>query len=422
MLSLLSLFALLLLVPGASAQPLDDPTLPFPDIAFHDFVDFVRDNFSGSVSLSVVLSFVLTVLRNPLLISLHYWWKLSLAPDEQVDERSNWGTALAEEMLDTWPSLLPSKKAEVKSRTRKAGWILDAIESFVELARLDHQLASGAVLAKIDETAIQTLRFLVPPRVSCRTRGCHELALKRLSNDRDVPSVALICGTQVFKASVLAGQCTKCRAFYYPDHETHRYDSGPLRYYPSDSAYLKAGQNLWVDRQFALSVLYGLYYFASTNSFTNFWLTTYWPGGSLSRRHVWRTFLEISTRLVSDALDVQFMIPDAAHSAVSLVAEANAYLTHRSKPGSVPVVPLGFDHACSSCEKPYVQPTLDPNVDSAALCGSEGRGDRVPSPAPDTQPLDDVPPPTATATTSASGTVRLRVLDGIVAGPLVCLI
>ena len=76
-------------IPGVRAH---DDNLPFPDIPFQHFADFVADYFARDVSLSVVLAFLFTILRNPSILSLHYQRKFDFFDKDVVDHKSNWGT------------------------------------------------------------------------------------------------------------------------------------------------------------------------------------------------------------------------------------------------------------------------------------------------------------------------------------------
>src|SRR5258707_14951249 len=65
----LGVFLLLSCIPGVAAVGLNES--PFPDITFQEFSDFIKLNFSSTISLSSVLVMLLSLTQNEELLSLH---------------------------------------------------------------------------------------------------------------------------------------------------------------------------------------------------------------------------------------------------------------------------------------------------------------------------------------------------------------
>lgn len=384
-----------------------DASIEFPDIPFADFNDLIQEHFSSNVSLSVVLVFLFSVLRNPALLSLHFRRKFSLSPNDQPRQLSNWGTAMAEIMLQHLPAtnVLPSSCSD------KPVALVKAMEALVELAQLEQYTQTGGSIPSIDESSIEPCTFLTPTRTSCRVGRCAGVALKLQGRERDIPNITLIRGTQVsHKAYVIAGTCLNCKSIYYTDHSTHsNTENVTERYYTSTAPFLKIGQSIWVDRQFSSSVLNGLYSFASASSFVEFWLRSFWPGGKLTRRHIWQSFVQTSVREVAGDINEHFIIPDKCNIA-QVVQHANVRLT---KIGSVPI---GDTHKCDECSKPYQAPQMRVNIDPAATLGIDRVGQAAPA-MRDNAERDA--PEGATQMQPSWKDVRMRVIDGIVMGPLV---
>lgn len=423
------------LVPGVAA--LDNA--PFPEISFHDFSKLVTDCFHPSVPLSVVLAFFFSVLRNPDLLSLHYRQKVSRSQFDSPRDFSPWGAYMATEMIEAWDkeshdqykSTLLAGMFTSSGKTTKVRAMLSAIERLVGLMRFRTDNASQ--IPTTDEKSIQHLLFLTPNRVSCRSSACKSVALKRFSRNRDVPRITVIAGTQLhLRAQLLSAHCTICHAIYYPDHSSHLAvqpqtladqpdtEDGDIsetaiapgqrhRYYVSSANHLKVGQSLWVDRRFASTVLNGLQSFASIASFTDFWSRSFWPDGDLTRRHVWQAFVQTSVREISETYGHPFLTPDGLNID-GVVEHANLQL---QRDGAVPGTQ---SHQCAECVQPYRQPTRV-SGDSAATHGVEGSTTNAP-PLAENVPTDA---PSGSAQLVINGaTVRMRVIDGIVMGPLHC--
>ncbi|EJD32917.1 hypothetical protein AURDEDRAFT_77376, partial [Auricularia subglabra TFB-10046 SS5] len=396
-----------------------EDTLPFPEMKFSAFSDFVATYLHQDISLAAVLGFLFTVLRNPDVLALHYRQKHCLARGDVVtatSKLSNWGTFLALAILQRWdgkplnsePStFLPTipgqdryTDGDDQNKVVKCKQLTLAVERFVTFT--PWVTITGKSFPRFDERDIQHIMVLAPNRPSCRTKNCG-VALKRNSKNQDVPEITVITGTTVHPASyVLGAHCTVCSAIYYPDHSTHLIpggDGAKQTYYPRSAAYMKIGRSLWVDELFGWSVLNGLYAFASTASFTEYWTKTYWPEGSLSRRHVWQAWVKLSVRVVSEAANREFVTKDRP-SINEFVETANKTFLRDSIGSPHPLygssIPGTSGHSCSECTQPY-----PPAVDVERARPDQVAGD------PRLQ---------------LTGTqyVRANVIDGIVMGPLHC--
>ena len=79
--------------------------------------------------------------------------------------------------------------------------------------------------------------------------------------------------------------------------------------YLNSAKYLKAGKSLWVDRVFSRAVLNGIYSFhASSSAYSDFWNHSYASNMTLSRKQVWRVFVEESIRTIASSSATDFSV------------------------------------------------------------------------------------------------------------------
>ncbi|KAF8232536.1 hypothetical protein L208DRAFT_1102438, partial [Tricholoma matsutake] len=96
---------------------------------------------------------------------------------------------------------------------------------------------------------------------------------------------------------------------YHADHERTPVSGEQGRFdrlYLNSAKYIKAGQNIWVDRLFSNIVLSAMYSFhASAAAITEFWNNAFWENLSgtcpkLSRCQTWHTYVQESIVLITD--------------------------------------------------------------------------------------------------------------------------
>ena len=184
-------FLVLWHIPGAAAHD----TAPFPNIMYQDFNRLVAEHFHPDVPLAAVLGFLFSVLRNPDLLSLHYRMKYKFEEQDTRNPQSNWGTFLAESMLQKWDPVdlgqntskfVAGSFGSGNPSVLKSHKLLTAVEALITLTcfatnRRDKD-KSYIRLPHIDEQSIQHLTMLVPPYTQCRSGSCR-LAIHRHSRD-----------------------------------------------------------------------------------------------------------------------------------------------------------------------------------------------------------------------------------------------
>jgi hypothetical protein len=229
----------------------------------------------------------------------------------------------------------------------------------------------------------------------------------------------LIKGTKIFKnALVLSAHCPQCETSYFVDHETYGPSNDKQKTYLNDAAYLKVGQNTYVDHIFANAVVNGIYSFhASTAAYAEFWTNSYGKDYSVKvpRRQIWQTFIQESIRSVSQSLEITFET-DNNPSSAELTNKAYNSL------GENGGIRLSDGHACSECTQDY-KATADyapQNNDPAAVLGVDNEAP-VPGLANGNLAIPAIPnqAPNDGATTTQSP-VKMVVMDGIVMGLIHC--
>lgn len=206
----------------------------------------------------------------------------------------------------------------------------------------------------------------------------------------------------------------------------------------NEAKYLKAGQNLWVDRIFSAAVVNSVYSFhASVSAFAEFWNDSFLSMQTsnirkLSRRQIWHTFVQESVRHVAQASGIMLEQPDAI-SIENVTRHAFTAL------GSNGVIRSADKHSCTECTHQYKK-TADiiTGEDPAAIVGIDennpvpnlmgvdaGRAVRdaavAQRNAEDAQDAMDIDQSSDESSDENSAPVKLVVLDGIVMGPTVSL-
>ena len=190
---------------------------------------------------------------------------------------------------------------------------------------------------------------------------------------QDIPEVALIKGTEIYKKSyVLTGLCPQCQTQYTADQECVVGQTGSFdQVYLNSAVYLKVGQNIWVDRVFSSGVLNTMYNFhASANAYTDFWNNTF---GELCKgkpikiscRQVWQAFFQESIRTIADVSGCTLVLKDGL-SIDEVTHEAF------SKLGANGIILPVSQHSCSECTQKYKRKAdFLPGDDPAALVGRD---------------------------------------------------
>jgi hypothetical protein len=403
------------MIPAARAHE----QIPFPDIPFTAFSEFVRECFHPDVSLSVVLVVFFTVIRNPGLLVLHLHRKPVMS-DAANRSQANWGSRMARHLLAGWNSNTPVLRSIGRSETRRIEDLTYSIERLLEVLKLTRTLRDSSEIPQISETEIKPLLFLTPPHIGCRTAACKKHPLQVNPQFDQTPIVTVIQGTNLLEGAVLlSGRCSKCESIGYPDRATiaNASGTGKLRMYHHSATYLKIGQNLWADRTFCSAVLQATYYFASTTSFTDFFCASFSPERRLKRRNTYAAFV-LESQLQVTAAHGRRMFGPEGMSITDMVKSAGALIKNGH-------LPIGFEHRCTDCEHDYVAPepaNLVAGVDPAATHGVDRLSAQIQHATPAAQQTAevDVEPVGSVSLTSTTPTIRMAVIDGIVMGPLHC--
>ena len=213
---------------------------------------------------------------------------------------------------------------------------------------------------------------------------------------------------------MLTGQCPECHTIYHADHERAPASNQPGhfdRLYLNSAQYLKAGQNIWVDRLFSNLVLGAMYSFhASASAITEFWNNAFWEvlpgtGPKLSRHQTWHAYVQESIRTVASASGINLVLKDGL-AIDEVTKEAFVIL------GANGIIQAADQHSCSECTHKYKStPDIisNNNAPAAPLVGVDGNisvPTLVANPDHDNMNIDYAP-------------VKLVVVDGICMGPTV---
>jgi hypothetical protein len=186
------------------------------------------------------------------------------------------------------------------------------------------------------------------------------------------------------------------------------------------------GQKVWVDRTFSNAVLNGMYNFhASTSAFVEFWNMSFESSQTISRRHIWQTFVQESIRRLAKSSKTELELPD--NLPIDEVTQKAYEIL-----GEKGVIRCADGHTCKECTRDYkaTSDTIGEDEDPAALVGvDENRtvptfmGEREnidigSNDSDDRMDVDDASEDAKNDTVKSS--VHMVVLDGIVMGPKHC--
>ncbi len=309
-------------LPLVTASP---DTIPFPNISFDLFSQFVKDNFSSTISLASVLYMVFSLTENPELLALHARQQNGRFTGENSVAVTAWIKGLSRMILEksdnNGSSLLKeSNSTSIDAQITALGMQLDGM---AKLLRLHPSNKYGKVKYKLKPTsykAIEGIHFICPNTFECTTHSCNPRSLQQVTRIRDIPFVTLINGFNVYEdCPVLAGKCPQCNTMYYADHKCAPPMEGQEKFsrvYLNTARYLKVGQNTWVDWPFSHAVVSGVYHFhASVASYAEYWNDGIWKQqpdgvGKLSRWQIWQTFVQESIRSIASSSGVDLELED----------------------------------------------------------------------------------------------------------------
>ncbi|KAH6866138.1 hypothetical protein BKA70DRAFT_1134626, partial [Coprinopsis sp. MPI-PUGE-AT-0042] len=345
-------------LPLVTAQP----TSPFPDITFRAFYKFIRQNYDSKISLSSVLLILFTILEIPQLLNLHFRRSARQMPGETSSHLwiDRLGRLLDLRFKSNEPLLHPS-----------GGSLATTLHKLALLLEL-----SSPSLHPIDLSAVEPSLALVTNSFECQEQTCAPHSLYPYQSFRDISSpVTLIKGTRQYGyAYVLGAECPACATSYMADHHWRTtQEKGQERTLENDACYIKLGQKLWADRTFTGAVSNAFHSLhSSSQAFSSFFTDSY----SVTRRHIWQAHLGESTRMIAADSAIDLTVPYNV-SADELVQHAFNLLGNKGK------VKPAEGHACGECTQPYRTSTEPDSVVEGC-------------------------------------SVNMRVVDGIVTGPLHC--
>ena len=309
-------------LPCVSASP---DTIPFPNISFDLFSQFIKNNFNSTISLVSVLYMVFSLTENPELLALHARQQKGRFEGENNIAVTAWMKCLSQtilEKLENGGSILlkESNSSSVNIQITALGMQLDAMAKLLQLHPSNKHGKVKHKLKPMSYKAIEGIHIICPNSFECTTHSCNPRSLQQVTRIHDIPLVTLINGFNIYEdCPVLAGKCTQCDTMYYADHERAPIENREKkisRIYLNTARYLKVGQNTWVDWSFSHAVVSGVYHFhASVASYAEYWNDGIWKHqsegvGKLSRRQIWQTFVQESIRSIASSSGVDLELED----------------------------------------------------------------------------------------------------------------
>ena len=147
---------LLAFLPLVAASP---DTIPFPNISFDLFSQFIKDNFSSTISLASVLFMIFSLTENPELLALHARQQKSRFDGENSIAVTAWIKCLSRTILEKSDSngsnlLKESNSTSVDARITALGMQLDGM---AKLLRLHPSNKHGKVKHKLKPTSYKVI-------------------------------------------------------------------------------------------------------------------------------------------------------------------------------------------------------------------------------------------------------------------------
>jgi hypothetical protein len=427
------------ILPTVAARPEESS---FPDIPFQAFSQFIQNNFSSKISLSTVLVLLFTMTDNPDLLNLHARQQNPKYTGEKHVAVSSWMKCLAREIdkkLYKHVKLLRKSDnvTETKTRLDNIGIKLDALAKLLDLNPYDDNGQFQQKLKPISHQSIQPIHIICPDSYESETLTCQPQSLLQITKIQDIPSVTLIKGFQYYgDVPVLTGKCPSCQTSYHADHERTPVSGEQGRFdklYLNSAKYIKAGQNIWVDRLFSNLVLSAMYSFhASAAAIAEFWNNTFWTMLSetcpkLSQCQTWHVFVQESIRALASASGINLVLQDGL--AINEVTKEAFQML-----GQNGIIQAADQHTCSECTHKYKSTSdLITTDDPAALVGTDDNT-AVPALVVNEDAGDAIQEQRQSTIGSTQTSrndddmdvdyspVKLVVVDGIVMGPNVCIL
>lgn len=396
-------YMLLLAFCTCSVSAINPAQTPFPDIRFSLFSEFISTQFSSEISLSSVLCILFSLTENPELLNLHARQKHPKSLGETKSKNNGWINSLARAVetklgLQAMDLIETHKQVEVGLNTSKfTSHVVSKLDLLIDKLALTpyHKKRLVKVLKPVTYDQIQGVQMICPKSMSCTSENCQGRALQQITRIRDIPIVTLIKGNTIYKnAIVLTGECSACKTLYMADHESYVNNPNSQEkkmVHLINARFLKLGSNLWADQIFSATTVNGMYSFhGSTEAYTEFWNNSF--GDILSRRHIWKAFVQESIRTLAEINHKDLETADKINTQ-SLVEEAYNSL------GNQGVINVAPNHECSECSQPYKAISdlndFENNPNAAAEIN-------------------------ANAINNDYAPVKMVVLDGIVMGPTHC--
>ena len=436
---------LLVLANLPTTAAFQDPNV-FPDVPFKVFSDFVENTFGPTVSLSTVLLLVFSVLENPELFSLHARQQCPKYEGERRSTASSWmkhlACALQDRLADNSQQLFQKHDLGKESTSDQALTVISiklvALAHILQFYPLDGKGKFLGKLQPVSQKAIQPTLVICPGSVECETMSCNPRSLLQATKTRDIPRVTLIKNLVMYEnVPVLTGKCPVCQTLYYADHERTpnlTEENQWNRVYLNSAKYFKVGQALWVDQSFSNAIMNVMNSFhASAAAYMEFWNNSFWKPQDvmcrkISRRQVWQAFVQESVRAIATQSQLNLELRDGL-SIDEVTKEAFELL------GENGIIWAADKHACSECTQVYKR-TADiiTGDDPAAMAGNDENRVVPPLVGEDAElAINDAACAKENARNQAAtiadqdmdvdhAPVKMVVLDGIVMGPVVCIL
>ena len=305
--------------------------MPFPDISFGDFAQFIQLNFRDDISLATVLVLLFSLTENPQFLNLHGRRQHSKWNKEPGRQITSWITVFSQILLgirlkETRAELfLPhdgiiALTPDAPYCDKSVAALSYKLDRMITPLKLNPFKSNGNLAHRrktVSYKAIEPMHLICPGSYQCETSSCSPFSLTQNTRYRDIPQVTLLKGTDVCKfAFVLQGFCNSCKTSYYADRDRIKQSPTSKAYdqcYVNSAPYLKLGQSLWGDRVFTNSVTSATYSFhASASAITEFFNDSFGrqEGIKITRRHVWQAYVHETIRMVAQDSKINLIVPE----------------------------------------------------------------------------------------------------------------
>jgi hypothetical protein len=205
------------LLPGAFAST---PQIPFPDMPFSTFSDFVESNFSPDITLCTVLTLLFSLTANTDLLNLHARQQHPVVAGEIRQRVGGWMKAFVwtlQRRLGTATTTLfnSSDDFHILSGDAQVTLLGHKMDKLATKLKLNPYAQNGQFcgwLAPVSNTKILPIRTLCPVSIECEMMTCSPRAVLLSVRDRDIPRVTLYQGAKIYHdVAVLSGRCSACQ-------------------------------------------------------------------------------------------------------------------------------------------------------------------------------------------------------------------